>query len=182
MHTPWNILHGKKIIISFLLAYGLYPPYIQEIWRNYIWLINKKNRMTGIKTEQMSSKSSRKSKYQQVPALSWWLYLGTELGPRAMEAKVERERYGLCSLHLISSETDKSLCRKTLPIYSITWVFTWGLLDNMQCNTCNRYAKDTESSTWAGDFMHWRLSHKLFRKGEGEMLKPYAWVSCFLRV
>ena len=121
MHTPWNILHGKKIIISFLLAYGLYPPYIQEIWRNYIWLINKKNRTTGIKTEQMSSKSSWKSKYQQVPALSWWLYLGTELGPRAMEAEVEREQYGLRSLHFISSETYKSLCRKTLPIYFITW-------------------------------------------------------------
>ena len=76
----------------------------------------------------------------------------------------------------------KPLQKHTLPVYFITWVFTWGLLFHMEHNTCNRYAKDTESSTWAGDFMHWRLSHKLFRKGEGGMLTSYDWVSCFLRI
>ena len=134
MHTPWNILHGKKIIISFLLAYGLYPPYIQEIWRNYIWLINEKNRTTGIKTEQMSSKRSRKSKYQQVPALSWWLYLGTELGPRAKDAEIERGQYWLHSPHYMAGETDRSLCRNILCLYILSpefshegYCFTWNI-------------------------------------------------------
>ena len=126
----------------------------------------------------MSSKGSRKSKYQQGPEQSWRLHLGTEVGTGAKETEVEREQGGPHSFHFMASKADKIFCRNTFCLGTLSLGFP---CENMEHNPCSKFGKVTEHPSKQVTHAQ-RAGHQLVRKVEAGVLRSYVWVSCFLTI